>query len=90
MSVVSDDMFAVTVGSAVETFSVDTDLAAEELVALLADRLQAILMEGRREMTPACPLHAGAHPLVSSVADGRAVWMCPSGNAVLGTIIPSD
>lgn len=89
MSVGAGDIVAVTVGRSTESFDLDDSLTSAELAAQLADRFQGILMEARREMMPACPHHAGAHPLVSTVVDDRAVWVCPSSNVVVKGVLAS-
>jgi hypothetical protein len=61
----------------------------ETVVAEIADRLQEW---GLDELIwggwPTCPRHH-THPLQATVADGHAVWMCPSDSiavAVIGSL----
>jgi hypothetical protein len=72
-------IFEVTImGSGTEGFNIDPDVPLDSFVSALADRLQTIVMEGRQQMVPDCPLHPAAHPLQSDVVDGAAAWVCPS------------
>ena len=72
-----DGIIEVTVEGELEGFDIDTDLPGSALATRLADRIQTIVMEGRQQMVPDCPLHPSAHPLQSDVVEGAAAWVCP-------------
>lgn len=72
-----DGIIEVTAGDSTEGFDIDPDLPVGLLASDLADRIQTIVMEGRRQMVPDCPLHPAAHPLQSDVVNGAAAWVCP-------------
>ena len=59
-------------------FGIDPAEPFGSVVSALANKLQSIIMEGRQQMVPACPLHPAAHPLESDTVDGAAAWVCPS------------
>jgi hypothetical protein len=73
-----DGIIEVTVQGELEGFGIDPDVPFGLFVSILADRIQTIVMEGRQQMVPACPLHPAAHPLQSDVVNGAAAWVCPS------------
>jgi hypothetical protein len=75
-----DALFWVTIAGSGEGFDfyIDPDESFGDQVSALADKLQSIVMEGRQQMVPDCPLHHGAHPMDSEVVDGAAAWVCPS------------
>jgi len=73
-----DGIFEVTItDSGTEGFNIDPDVPFGSFVSALADRIQTIVMEGRQQMVPDCPLHPAAHPLQSDVVAGATVWVCP-------------
>ena len=72
-----DGIIEVTVKDSTEGFDIDRDLPVSVLASDLADRIQTIVMEGRQQMVPDCPLHPATHPLQSGVVNGAAAWMCP-------------
>lgn len=80
-----DGIIEVTVQGELEGFGIDPDVPFGLFVSILADRIQTIVMEGRQQMVPACPLHPDAHPLQSDVVNGAAAWVCPSVSALSGT-----
>lgn len=78
-----DGIIEVTIAGSSEGFDIDPDQPPGQLAASLADRIQTVVMEGRQEMTPDCPLHPGAHPLEASVVNDAAAWVCPKGNTFI-------
>lgn len=88
VTVGADDIIAVTVGTMTESFDLDGSSPPAVLAAKLADRFQTILMEARQALLPACPRHGDAHPLVSAVVEGRAVWICPQDDSAVADILP--
>jgi len=78
-----DGIIEVTIAGSAEGFNIEPDQPLGPLASQLADRIQTIVIEGRQEMVPGCPLHPGAHPLASSVVDGAAAWSCPTDNGLI-------
>jgi hypothetical protein len=58
---------------------VDGSVPEFERVAMVADQLQDIAIEDRWVPTnwPPCPHHPDRHPLVVSIHEREAVWICP-------------
>lgn len=73
----ADSIIEVTIDHDLEGFDIDADVPFGLYVAIMADRIQTIVMEGRQQMVPDCPLHPAAHPLQSDVINGAAAWVCP-------------
>ena len=78
-----DGVIEVTVAGATEGFDIDPDQPLGELASQLADRIQTIIIEGRHQMVPECPLHPGSHPLQSCAVNGTAAWLCPNSNELI-------
>jgi hypothetical protein len=78
-----DGIIEVTVAGATEGFNIDQDQPLGPLASQLADRIQTIVIEGRQEMVPDCPVHPGAHPLQSNVVNGAAAWVCPKSDNLI-------
>lgn len=78
-----DGIIEVTAGGSTEGFNIDPDQPLGSFASDLADRIQTIVMEGRQQMVPDCPLHPAAHPLQSRVVNGAAAWICPSANSLV-------
>jgi hypothetical protein len=57
------------------SFVIDLTAARPLRLALIADRLQDVVIEEFQAARPACPLHG--HPLNAAVAGERAEWQCP-------------
>jgi hypothetical protein len=76
-------------GVAIEQFDVQNEVESE-FTWILADRLQAILMEYRQEFVLPCPLHPTRHPLTSQAINGQASWVCPSPEQVVRPILGVD
>ncbi|MFD2080816.1 hypothetical protein SAMN05421678_109257 [Actinopolymorpha cephalotaxi] len=59
-----------------------------ERVAMVADQLQDIAIEGRWVPTnwPPCPHHPDKHPLVVSAHERRAVWICPVDEVLIAPV----
>ena len=77
LAVRADDIIEVTIDTGLEGFDIDPDRPFGKYVAVMADRIQAIVMESRQQMVPDCPLHPAAHPLQSDVVNDMAAWVCP-------------
>jgi hypothetical protein len=78
--------YTVSVGASEETFDIDGTRETQDFVAAFPDRIQTVLMEERQEMTPACPRHPGAHPMVATVMS-EAVWVCPADETPVRAIL---
>jgi hypothetical protein len=78
-----DGIIEVTTGGPTEGFNIDPDLPPAVLASRLADRIQTIVMEGRQQMVPDCPLHPAEHPLQSDVVNGAAAWVCPRTKSIV-------
>jgi hypothetical protein len=73
-----DGIFEVTIGGGgLEGFGIDPDVPFGLYVSIMADRVQTVVMEGRQQMVPDCPLHPAAHPLQRGVVNGAAAWVWP-------------
>ena len=72
-----DGIIEVTIDGVLEGFNIDPDLPLGLYVSIMADRMQTVVMEGRQQMVPDCPLHPAMHPLESDVVNGSAAWVCP-------------
>ncbi|GAA2760576.1 hypothetical protein [Actinopolymorpha rutila] len=59
-----------------------------ERVAAVADQIQEIAIEGRWAPTnwPPCPHHPDRHPLIVSIRDRQAVWVCPADGVLIAPI----
>jgi hypothetical protein len=78
-----DGILEVTIYGVLEGFGIDPDAPFGLYVSIMADRIQTVVMEGRQQMAPDCPLHPGAHPLHGGVVNGAAAWLCPSTNSLV-------
>jgi hypothetical protein len=67
---------------------VDRSAPEFERVAMIADQVQEIAIEGRWAPTnwPPCPHHPDRHPLVVSTRDRQAVWVCPANEVLIAPI----
>ncbi|GAA5040350.1 hypothetical protein [Actinopolymorpha pittospori] len=65
---------------------VDRSAPEFERVAMIADQVQEIAIEGRWAPTnwPPCPHHR--HPLIVSTRDRQAVWVCPAEEVLIAPI----
>jgi hypothetical protein len=82
--VCSDDgIIKVTVEGEIAGFDIDPDRPFSLYVAVMADRIQGIVMESRQQMVPDCPLHPAAHPLKSDVVNDAAAWTCPQTKSLI-------
>jgi hypothetical protein len=72
-----DDIIEITAGTGLEGFNIDPDVPFGLYVSIMADRIQAVVMEGRQQMAPDCPLHPAAHPRDSDVVNDATAWTCP-------------
>jgi hypothetical protein len=77
LAVLDDDIIEITDDTGLEGFDIDPDVPFGLYVSIMANRIQTVVMEGRQQMVPDCPLHPAAHPLQSDVVDGAAAWTCP-------------
>lgn len=80
------NLCSVKTGVAIEQFDVQNEVESD-FIWILADRLQAILMEYRQEFVVPCPLHPTLHPLTSQAVAGRPSWVCPSTEQVIRSIL---
>lgn len=86
LSVDSDGIILVTAGSSTEGSSVDLDDSSADMAWKVADRVQTILMEARRQIVPDCPRHPNTHPLRASALNDRPVWVCPADQVAIAEI----
>lgn len=55
------------------------DPANSDAVAGFVAQVQACANEARGDLRPACPQHAGTHPLACQAIDEEIFWVCPHG-----------
>ena len=71
LAVRADGIIEVTTDTGLEGFDIDPDVPFGKYVAIMADRIQTVVMESRQQMVPDCPLHPAAHPLQSDVGNDK-------------------